>query len=315
MEKYLLSSVFHKSIRWCEVNASRYFAQKYMNKGNLDGLFKKLILISAEDVGLADPSLIVYERECWDYFKSLIKKHKITKEEAVKFPTLCEIVDRAAIAAAIAYKSRLLPQISFATLYDIYQHEDFSKDLSEYLDLFEIALINGDEKEAIYNAYVAGIFLNSMNQILTTIERLSGIRNKDLIQKWVDEYKRNRKLFLMLAGSIVLLCRDLNYQHGEYEAAISQYLPSPILPATVPDRAYDKHTGIGKRKGRRLAHFFKYAATIKNERFPNNWDEAGTKAYLDAEKKGLDKADEIIEAIKKNYETSKKSYKPEAIYN
>lgn len=315
MNKYVLASVFQKSIRWCDVNASRYFAQKYLDKGSLDGLFEKLILVAAEDVGLADPSLIVYERECWDHFKSLIKKHNITTKQAVKFPTLCEIVDRAVIAAALAYKSRLLPQASFATLYDIYQHEDFSKDPLEYIARFLNALKERDEKEALYNAYVAGIFLNSMDQILEMIERLGGTRNGNLIPKWVKEYRRKKKLFLMLAGSIVLLCRDLNYQHGEYVANVSKYLSSPIEEAPVPDRAYDQHTSSGKRKGRGLKHFFEEGATIKKERFENNWDKAGTNAYLDAEKKGLGKADEIIEAIKRNYEKSRKSSKLEEIYN
>ena len=285
-----------------------------MDMGKPGAVFNRLILIAAEDVGLADPTLLVYEKECLDRFDKLSKELNIPRSKAFISQDLWEIVDQAVIAAATAYKSRLLPQASFATLYDIYQHENFSKDLSDYLDLFEVALINGDEKKALYYAYVAGIFLNSMAQILTTIERLSGIRNGDLIQKWVEEYKRNKEL-LMLAGSIVLLCRDLNYQHGEYQSGVSQYLPSPILPATIPDRAYDRHTAIGKRKGRGLGHFFNQGATVKNERFPNNCEQAGRNSYISADKKGLGRASKIIEAIKKNYETSKKSSKLEAIYN
>ena len=123
------------------------------------------------------------------------------------------------------------------------------------------------------------------------------MRNKDLIQNWVEEYKRKNEL-LMLAGSIVLLCRDLRYPHGEYNDAVSQYLSVPINAAKIPDRAYDMHTSAGKRRGRSFEHFFKVAASVKNERFSNDWEKAGKTAYFRANQKGLGKASKIIEAIK-----------------
>ena len=295
---YELTSALQKSIRWCEVNESRYFARELMDMGYPGGVLNQLILIAAEDVGLADPSLIVYERRCSDDFENLRKQYKIKKRDAVKFADLCEIVDRAVIAAAISYKSRLLPQLSFATLFDIYENEDFSKNLSEYLGRFVVALKKGDEKQATYYAYVVSIFLNSEDKILKIVQKHSGMRNKDLIQKWVEEYKRNNEL-LMLAGSIVLLCRDLQNPHGEYNDAISQHLSFPIKKAEIPDRAYDMHTLAGKRKGRGFEHFFDEGASVKNERFPNDWEQAGRNAYIRANQEGLGKATEIIKAIKK----------------
>ena len=69
---YLFLSALQKSIRWCEVNASRYFAQQLMNMGVPDVLFNRLMIIAAEDVGLADPSLIGYERQCYNDFNELL---------------------------------------------------------------------------------------------------------------------------------------------------------------------------------------------------------------------------------------------------
>jgi hypothetical protein len=268
-----------------------------MDMGYPGAVFNRLILIAAEDVGLADPSLLVHERRCSDSFENLIKQNKMKKRDAVKFPTLCNIVDRAVIAAAISYKSRLLPQLSFATLFDIYEKEDFSENLSEYLDRFVVALEKRDEKQALYYAYVVGIFFNSNNQILTMVQGLSGMRNGDLIQKWVEEYKKYNEL-LVLAGSIVLLCRDLRYPHGEYNEDIYKHLSFPIKEAKIHDRAYDMHTSAGKRRGRSFEHFFKDAASVKNERFSNDWEKAGRNAYFRANQKGLGKASKIIEAIK-----------------
>ena len=171
---YLLISAFQKSIRWCEINDSRYFAQQLIDMGFPGAVLNRLILIAAEDVGLADPSLIVYERGCSDSFENLIKEKRIKKREVVKFPELCDVVDRGVIAAAISYKSRLLPVLSFATLFDIYEKEDFRENLNEYLNRFVAALEIGDEKQALYYAYLVDIFLNPKDQILTTIQRQSG---------------------------------------------------------------------------------------------------------------------------------------------
>jgi hypothetical protein len=294
---YELISAFQKSIRWCEINDSRYFAQQLMVMGYPGAVFNRLILIAAEDVGIADPSLILYERGCSDNFENLIKQYGIKKREAVKFPKLCEVVDRAVIAAAISYKSRLLPMASFATLFDIYRNENFSENVTEYLNRFAVAVKNKNEKQALYYAYVTGIFLNSKDRILTWVQRQSGKRNEDLIQKWVEEYKKYNEL-LVLAGVVVMLCRDLGFNHGEYKDGICQYFSFPIKEAIIPDCAYDRHTRAGKRRGRGLEHFFNEGASVKNERFPNDWEQTGRDAYIRADKIELGKASKIIEAIK-----------------
>ncbi len=173
----------------------------------------------------------------------------------------------------------------------------FNENLSEYLNRFAVAVENRDEKRALYFAYVSGIFLNSMDRILSWVQRQGETREDELIQGWAEEYKRNREL-LVIAGSVVLLCRDLQYPHGEYKNAICQYLSIPINNAIIPDRAYDMHTRAGKRKDRGFDHFFKEAGTIKNERFPNDWEQAGETAYIRANQEGLGKASKVIEAIK-----------------
>ena len=130
---FVFLSALQKSIRWCEINASRYFAKELMRMGKSVDVLNRLILIAAEDVGLADPSLLLYERECSDEFENLIHQYGIEKKDAFNIPQLREVVDRAVIAAAISYKSRLLPMLSFATLWDIYENENFNKNFSEYL--------------------------------------------------------------------------------------------------------------------------------------------------------------------------------------
>jgi hypothetical protein len=102
----------------------------------------------------------------------------------------------------------------------------------------------------------------------------------------------------MLTGSIVLLCRDLQYSHGLYKHGIGNHFPISIKTAKIPDRAYDQHTKEGKKRGRGLEHFFREAATVKNERPPNDYEQEGRNAYYLAYQEGLGKAAKLIDAIK-----------------
>ena len=77
---YELMSALQKSVRWCEINPSRYFARKLMEIGKPGAAINRLVLIAAEDVGLADPSLISYERACSDRFDDLIKLNGIKRK-------------------------------------------------------------------------------------------------------------------------------------------------------------------------------------------------------------------------------------------
>ena len=304
--QYLLISALQKSVRWCEVNASRYFARELVDMGTPGAALNRLLLIAAEDVGLADPTLLMYERNCLDRFDDSVKQHGIKKKDAARFPDLCEIVDEAAIAAALSYKSRMLAFASFATLFDIYENENFKQSLQKYQSLFAKAVENRDEKQALYYAYVAGLFMDSMDRIVIFIKNQGEERKHNLVLDWVAEYKRKKEL-LVLTGSIIMLCRYLNFAHGEFSAGVAKYLGTPITKATIPDRAYDKHTTQGKKRGRGLKHFFNEGATVKNERFLDNWKDAGEAACYSAEKKKVLGTDNIIEAIKAKYEKSQRS--------
>ena len=297
-DKYFVYlSALQKSVRWCEINASRYFAQELMRMGKSVDVLNRVILIAAEDVGIADPSLVAYERDRSNEFEKLIQQYGIEKKDAFNVPQLCEVVDRAAIAAAISYKSRLLPMLSFITLYDIYKKEDFGKGLQDYFRLFVNYLEQEDEKQALYYAFIVGLFFDEMPRVLRVIQDQSKRRNGDLIQSWGEEYgiKKER---LMLTGSVVLLCRDLPFQHGEFLSAIHQHITVPIKTAEIPDRAYDQHTKEGKKRGRGLKHFFEEAATVKNERPHNDYEKEGRTAYYLADEEGLARSAKIIDAIK-----------------
>lgn len=297
-----LISAIQKSIRWCEVNASRYFARELINIGALNAVFGQLRIIAAEDIGLADPSIVGYVSECLDRVDGLINKYGIDRRDAKNFPDICEIIDRAVIAEAISFKSRLLPMATFATLYDIYKKEKLQKSSYEYFSTFVDALQKEDEKEALYYAFIVDKILNDKSPILKEIRSQSSRRNRDLVNEWISEYEKHQKL-LNLTGSVVMLCRDLPFTHEEYKDAIGKLLSDPIQAVKIPDRAYDMHTREGKRRNRGLKYFFDVSGTVKKERFHNDWEKCCKNAFFLADREKLAKDDKIIKAIKKKRQT------------
>jgi hypothetical protein len=294
-----LISAIQKAIRWCEVNDSRYFAQELIDMGTPHAVFGQLRIIAAEDIGLADPSMVSYVSECLNCVDDLIEENEIELKDVKNYPELCEIIDCAVIAEAISYKSRLLDMATFATLFDIYKREKFKRNRYEYFQLFVDALVNDDEQKALYYAFIVDIILGDREPILRVIRKNAGKRNGALIREWTGEYEKHQK-FLNLTGSIVLLCRDLNFTHGEYKDAMEDYLSIPIKAAGIPDRAYDMHTHEGRKKGRGLDYFFNVSGTVKNERkeLKNDWEEVGKDAFYRADEEKLADGKKIIKEIK-----------------
>lgn len=292
-----LYSALQKAIRWCEVNDARHFAQEFIELGLPGHPINRLLIIASEDVGLADPTLLRYVGGCLDTFEIMVKERGIPKKNVSAYPEIRAVIDRAVIAAALSYKSRLLPMLCFATLFEIYKKETFSHDLDEYKNRFHEAVKGRGEKAAAYYAYVLALFLDSEDFFLEISQQESKSRNTELIAEWIYEYRRKKQI-MVLAGIISLLCRDLDFPHGEYRDQVNNWLSRPIEEAPIPDRAYDMHTFEGRKRGRGLEHFFNEAASVRNERFPNDWQELGEQAYFQAHREGFYEAGDLIAAIR-----------------
>ena len=295
---YLYVSVLQKAIRRHEINLARYYAKQVLELGKPGWIWNRLFVISAEDIGLADPTMVGYVKERYDAYENLRIQKNIKKSDVINDSDLCEIIDQVVVAAAVSYKSRLLPMLSFITLFDIYKNETFTKDVPEYLNCFVDALDKKDERAAVYYATIIDTFLGNRNQVLSLIKKRSKNRNTTLISDWEKEYVRSGER-LMLVGSIVMLCREIHPTHGEYKNAFQEYLSDPITEESIPDYAYDMHTKNGEKLGRSYEHFFKEAAQVVNEKFANTYQAEGEKAYLKAEEEKVKGSKKVIEAVKK----------------
>ena len=84
--QFILMSALQKSIRWCDVNDARYFAKELMDMDSKPAtVFNQLLTIAAEDVGLADPSLIFYVRKLYGEFEFKRSQNDIKKADAFQF--------------------------------------------------------------------------------------------------------------------------------------------------------------------------------------------------------------------------------------
>ena len=58
--------------------------------------------------------------------------------------------------------------------------------------------------------------------------------------------------------------------------------------------------------GRGIKHFLEVGATVKNERFPNDWEKIAKNSYYSAERKGFKTTGMLIEAINAKYKDAQK---------
>ena len=104
---FLLYSALQKAIRWCEINDARYFAKEIIELGQPGGVLNRLVVIAAEDVGLADPSLVKYVGQRYDDFESWEKESKIKRKEALNHPEASFLAIFKASRSAAACGDRL----------------------------------------------------------------------------------------------------------------------------------------------------------------------------------------------------------------
>ena len=101
----------------------------------------------------------------------MLKAYNIRRSNVHKFQNVCSIIDEAVTAAALSFKSRLLPMMTFVTLFDIYKMEPFNQSLSVYLDRFRASVQVQDETKALYYAFISVLSLNAEVQFFAMVQK------------------------------------------------------------------------------------------------------------------------------------------------
>jgi len=77
-EHYLLASALQKSIRGSDVDAALYYLFRMLEaKEDIEFIFRRLLVIASEDIGLADPSTITHTKSCIETYKILGEKEGV----------------------------------------------------------------------------------------------------------------------------------------------------------------------------------------------------------------------------------------------
>lgn len=66
-----LKSALQKSIRGSDVDASLYYFTRLLTSGNYESLLRRMLIIAYEDIGLANPSIIMHVKTAIDSFRQI----------------------------------------------------------------------------------------------------------------------------------------------------------------------------------------------------------------------------------------------------
>ncbi|WXA52017.1 replication-associated recombination protein A [Mycoplasmopsis cynos] len=64
-------SAFHKSLRGSDVNASLYYGFLILKTGDIDGLFRRMLCVAYEDIGMANPNVALRTHNAIQVFERL----------------------------------------------------------------------------------------------------------------------------------------------------------------------------------------------------------------------------------------------------
>lgn len=76
-----ISSAFQKSVRRGKIDESCYWATELLNSNYHKYLWKRILIITVEDIGIAEPDAIVRIKALHDTFFSLIGHYKVETKE------------------------------------------------------------------------------------------------------------------------------------------------------------------------------------------------------------------------------------------
>ena len=75
------SSAFQKAIRRCDEDQALFWMAEFYDSGKVEYLWKRMMIIAAEDIGLANPSLHTHIRELYQSFVWMQEKNDKKKSE------------------------------------------------------------------------------------------------------------------------------------------------------------------------------------------------------------------------------------------
>lgn len=282
-----VASAFQKSIRRCLLDdAVGYGLELYRSGSTINDYFvfknvwNRLIIISIEDIGPANPLAICYVIKSYREAVSVVnldgKKRNLAASELVLVNAISYLVT--------SKKTRVNDWASLI----VYSHENFSLEI--VVEELSFALETNNTHQALValdKLFKSGSSANLKNfskspvhsLIWNCFDKLSINDSVETYQKYLDVLKfaeiacyshrfdKSYLIFIHLIHILKLFKNDwskLNLDQLNHIFISSYDQLSNEIDKELPDYAYDKHTETGRKMGRGFRHFIEEGSVLTN---------------------------------------------------
>ena len=249
-DHFELLSALQKSIRRSDPLRATFYAAEFMLSGQIQALYRRLLLYADEDIGLADPYVLPRLLEHWRTIERYHDKQGFPWKEPS--PKAQKKMIRMILELVQAPKSRLVDHAYWVG---------------------HLGLLESTEAQVLHTMVHAP---NPM--VVFDYLDLSG----ELIQARKKAFKLRRKE----QGSILHVVAATLIQHRGARSSSHQKISRQVVRAwwaqafraqaprlPIPDWALDRHTRRGKALGRGWRHFFDVGAQITPNPYPDEYRE------------------------------------------
>lgn len=273
-----IRSAIQKAVRRCEVEDVLYCVAEMDLTGLGNAVFVNLIMFCYEDVGPAEPYLIVEVYNQYIKWKKIVKNLQIKPSESASSSQAKECLIKAGYMMASAHKSRVIDYSMHKFQKSVYPDST----VEDALDQFREALESKD----------LGITLSCLDTLTRKIVDQDGRKVKPFKKIWLVIRKQpttsevssileimekcfsitlKKCLRFPLINAIFLVIQD-DYKIREIPKLTSEkatslaetYYDEDFKYDVMKDYAYDKHTAKGRKMGRGTQHFILEGSKVVN---------------------------------------------------
>jgi len=287
-----IRSAIQKATRRCKIRDVLYSATEMDLSGLGNAVFVNFLMFCSEDVGPAEPKLVIeIYREYQAWKEALKEEGKKPRDSFQSFEARKHLL-QAAYMMGKARKSRVVdyamhqfekksyPEINVEEALNAFKEALYSRDLEttlETLDTLTRKLVDqGGRKvtpfKKVWKVVRTSKVPEEVAPILEVMEKVFSITLKKCIR-------------FPLVHACLLLTQD-DYQIRDVPRMTSQrteryakrYYSNRFIHDVMRDYVYDMHTAEGRRRGRGLQHFIQVGAKVENLGYPELYKEDFIKA-------------------------------------
>ena len=276
-----IRSAIQKAIRRCELEDTLYCAAEMDLAGLGNAVFINFLMICYEDVGPAEPQLIVEVYKEYLKWKSILKIKGLGTSKSFNSQRAQRCIMRASYMMATSKKSRVIdyamhnfekryigyPDVTISEAFDLFEQALKKRELELTLDTLDtltrkIVDKHGRKITPFKKIWKAIIESGGPTDILKIMEKSFSVVIKKCLR-----FPLIHACFLVIQDDYTIRKIDCLTTKRAKRYSI-KYYAKDFSHDVMKDYVYDKHTIKGKQMGRGTQHFIKVGAKVKNLGYP-----------------------------------------------